>query len=395
MNCRKCGAELPDGAGWCWKCGRKQTVERSVKKRGNGQGTARKRGNTWTGYASGYSFVTPDGKRHTRRPSKGGFRTKAEALAWASSQNGETFKDAPVPKLIDLWTGWSENDMLKLSDTKQTAFKIARRRLESIIGREIDTLTVDDLQAVINKECTSYYTAKDVKTLLSHLYKRAMASNTNRGRITQNLSEFLVLPDYEEKEAVPFSQDELKVLWDSYDAGNRFAAYILLMCYTGMMPAEIMACKKDMIDLASCEIRGAGVKTNVRKKSVIAFPEFLKPVIEDLMESKPSNGAKDRGKIAPINRDNFYDEFYESIEKAGISNPAVKGTDGKERHRLTPYSCRHTYGTEAVKAGFHPEMIKKMLRHSSTKTQERYTHLGGDDLHDAVNKIKKTVEAPS
>lgn len=359
-----------------------------MKKRGNGQGTARKRGKTWTGYATGYTFTTPDGKKHTRRPSKGGFKTKSEALAWAS-QSGTADKDTPVPKLIDLWTGWSQNDMLKLSDNKQTAYKIARRRIESIIARDIDSLTVDDLQFVINEKCNSYYTAKDVKTLLSHLYKRAMASNQNHGRITQNLADFVVLPDFEEKEATPFSQDELKKLWASYDNGDKFAAYILLMCYTGMMPAEIMACKKDMIDVDALEIRGAGVKTSVRKKSVIAFPEFLKPIIEDLLAAKPSNGAKDTGKIAPINKDNFYVEFYDAIARAGIDNPVEKGTDGKERHRLTPYSCRHTYGTEAVRAGFHPEIIKKMLRHSNTKTQEKYTHLGEADLHEAVSKIQK------
>lgn len=383
-DCKKCGAELAPGANFCHICGRAVNYTPTRKKRGNGQGTAVKRGKTWTGFASGYAFTDADGKRHRRRPSKGGFRTKAEALAWAV-QHGPAPADAPVPKLIDLWTSWSENDMLQLSASKRTAYKIARKRIEPIIGREIDTLSLDDLQAVINEKCSSYYTAKDVKTLLSHLYKRAMASNTNRGRVTQNLAEFLVLPEFEEAESEPFTAEEVKALWVQYDAGNTPTGYILLMCYTGMMPGELLLCEKSMVDLDACEIRGAGAKTKVRKRSAIAFPDFLRPLVADLLEQNSPNSRAQNRKLLCINRDNFYEEFYAALDAAGIDNP--KGADGK--HRLTPYSCRHTYGTEAVRLGLHPAVIQKMLRHSNTKTQEKYTHLGGDDLHNAVNQMQR------
>ena len=139
--------------------------------------------------------------------------------------------------------------MLKLSKNKQVSYKIARKRIEKIMAFPIDVLTVDDLQKVINEECDTFYPARDVKSLLSHLYKRAMASNTNRGRITQNLSEFLVLPEMNEKEAVPLTEEEVALLWKRYDAGDAFVGYILLLIYTGMMPGELLICKKDMVDL--------------------------------------------------------------------------------------------------------------------------------------------------
>ena len=86
-----------------------------------------------------------------------------------------------------------------------------------------------------------------------------------------------------------------------------------------------------------------------------------------------------------MNKDNFYELFYDSVEKAGIDNP--NGKDGE--YRITPYSCRHTYGTEAVKLGAHPAVIQKMLRHSNTKMQEKYTHLGSDEVHSVANQLKK------
>ena len=380
-NCKKCGAVLPETALYCPQCGRAVNYTPTPKKRGNGQGTAIKRGKTWTGFKPGYSYHDENGVKHRVRPSKGGFATKKDALAWASS--GAADPVGTAPRLVELWESWSQNDMMKLSGSKQCAYKIARKRLEPIIDREIDSLTVDDLQTVINEKCNSYNTARDVKNLLSHLYKRAMASNTNRGRITQNLSAFIVLPDNNEKEAVPLTTKEVEKLWTDYEKGDKIAAYILLMVYTGMMPGELLECKKSMVDLDAHEIRGAGLKTKTRKKAAIAFPAFMVPVVQDLMQQT------DKEKLLSMNKDNFYEAFYETIEAAGIDNPESIGPDGKTDHRITPYSCRHTYGTEAVKIGLHPAVIQQMLRHSNTKTQEKYTHLGAEQLHAAVEQLKK------
>lgn len=372
MVCIKCRREVVE-APFCCMCGASQTPPtRRPSKRGNGLGTAYKRGKTWTGVAPGYSYTVKadDGTQKTirRRPTKGGFSTKREALLWASSyeDKGET----EAPKLIDLWTGYSENDMTKLSKQKQTSYKIARRRLEPIISRRIDSLTLDQLQSVLNEQCPSYYTAKDVKDLLSNLYKRAMASNENRGKVSLNLSNFLVLPELDEKEAEPFTQDEVKKLWDAYESGDTFVGYILLLLYTGMMPVELFDCKKDMINLERCEIYGCGHKTKRRKVSAIVFPDFMKPILQDMIDSVPSE------KLLRMNRDNFYKAYHASLVAAGVRD-------------LPPYSCRHTYGTEAVKLAVQPAVIAQMLRHASTKTQERYTHLGTEEVHVAANRLQK------
>ena len=386
MICRKCKQEVPDGA-FCNLCGWDQQKPRNApKKRGNGQGTAYKRGRTWTGVAPGYSYMatTDKGeKRRQKRPTKGGFATKKEALEWA--MNARAVKEVPVPKMIELWEGWSKNDMLKLSKNKQISYKIARKRLESIMAYPIDILSVDDLQKVINDECKTYYPARDVKTLLSHLYQRAMASNANRGRVTQNLADFLVLPEMNEKEAVPLTSKEIELLWKRYDDGDTFVGYILLLIYTGMMPGELLICKKDMVDLENCEIRGAGAKTKVRKKTAIVFPDFIKPVVETLLAIQVENSNTKNDKLLTMNKDNFYEKFYDAVQLAGIDNPKNE----KGEHRITPYSCRHTYGTEAVKLGAHPAIIQKMLRHSNTKMQEKYTHLGSEEVHNVANMMNR------
>lgn len=361
MTCRYCRKALPDGAKFCCFCGRSQ--EQKKHKRGNGQGSAFKRGRTWTGVRPGYQF-TDDNGLHRKRPTKGGFATKKEALEWASTN---TNLDTHSPKVIELWELYEQNDLKKLSSNRQTAYKIARNRLESIMGVEIHLLTLKTIQGVINDECETFYPARDCKTVLRAIYKKAMASNSSL--VSVNLADFIVLPDLEEKEAKPFTEDEVKAFWKLYDKNDYFVPYVLLLCYTGMMPYELMICKKDMVNLDDCSIFGNGAKTKSRKNSEIVFPEFLRPLVEGLL-NLPGD------KLLHMNKDNFYKEYYACLERAVV-------------RKLPPYSCRHTYGTEAVKLGVHPAVIQKMLRHSTTRTQERYTHLKSEDAKEAVNLLPR------
>ena len=81
-KCRKCRADLPPRAKFCPTCGAKQDATQNTKNRGNGQGSVYKLKNgTWIAIKTlGYT-VDDAGKMHRQTCSKGGFRTKKEALA--------------------------------------------------------------------------------------------------------------------------------------------------------------------------------------------------------------------------------------------------------------------------------------------------------------------------
>lgn len=369
MICVKCKKEVPEGP-FCCQCGAPQQRKQSARKRGNGTGTAIKRGKTWTVIvpAGTYAEELPDGTKRLvrKRKTKGGFRTKTEALDYAKTLMGSDARK--VPTLLDLWNGWSKNDMKKLSKSKQTSYTIARNRLEPIIVRRIDTLTIDDLQSVVNDKAETYYPAKDMKSLLSHLYKRAMMDQF----VTVNLAKFLVLPELEEGEPEPFSEIEIKKMWDAYGRGQTFVGYILLMIYSGMMPAELMSCKKDMIDWERHEIYGCGRKTKKRKEVPIVFADFVAPVLEDLCERSTSR----TGKILCMNKDKFYSVYHETLQQIGVRD-------------LPPYSCRHTTATDAVKKNIAPSVIQQLMRHSKITTTQRYIHVSSEEAHAAANKLSK------
>ena len=54
--------------------------------------------------------------------------------------------------------------------------------------------------------------------------------------VSTNLAKFVTLPDLNAKQQEAFTAEEIGKLWSHYGSGNWWTGYILLMCYTGMMP---------------------------------------------------------------------------------------------------------------------------------------------------------------
>ena len=318
----------------------------------------------WRAQITSYSYVDGKGKMHRKRVTRDGFRTRKEATQYL-----ETLRESEkrkVPRLIDLYSLYEANDMQKLSADKQRAYKKARERLEPVIGRTIDSLTTIDLQKVVNENADSYYTRRDMKVLLSHLYRAACVN----GFVSANLAQFITLPELVEKEAVPFTSDEVQTMWTAFANGDTFVGFLLLMVYSGMMPGELFSIRKDKIDFDRCEIYGAGRKTKTRKDAPIVFASSVKPVLQSLC------ALYDGDKLYPYHETRFYDDYHETTKRIGIRD-------------LPPYSCRHTTGTEAAKLNLSASTIQKIMRHAKITTSQRYIHLGSEEAHAAIENMAK------
>ena len=111
MICPKCDRDLPDDAVLCCYCGR--TIIRKAParthQRPNGSGSAYKRGKTWTARVTAGWRVDENDVKHQRWKTKGGFKTKAEALAYCDKLNRTDYKNAKkAPKLSENWDIYEE-----------------------------------------------------------------------------------------------------------------------------------------------------------------------------------------------------------------------------------------------------------------------------------------------
>ena len=371
MSCLKCNRETPPEALYCPFCGvLLKPTERKQKSRTrpNGAGTAFKRGKTWYAQVT-ITWGIVDNKARQIRRTKGGFKTKREALDFCVTLKQADYKPKEkAPQLIEYWNTYSGGELLKLSKSKQVAYSGAWKKLKAIHYRPINQITVSEIRQTCADAAQTYYTVRDCKTVLMRLFELGAAD----GWCSKDMPSFIVMPKLEEKERQVFGESEQSALWKLYESGDLRAAIPLLMICTGMMPGEAMDLKTEHIDLENQKITGVGKKTKVRKKSPIYIPDDVMPVVEDLIAN-----AQPSGYIWPHDDKRWYNDYYAALEAAGC-------------RRLEPYCCRHSTATRlAISEGIAPQTIQRMMRWSTSKMLDRYAHPDDKAIKDAANTIKK------
>ena len=374
MICTKCKQEVVQGAIFCPWCGKKLTATKKTrsKSRGNGTGCAYYSGKYryWIAQViDGYR--EPEDKSKPMIPikrTKGGFKRREDALAYCQELKNGAIRPAQAPTLATYWETFKTGQYADLSASKKQAYRTAWKKLESISNAHIDQLTVHDLQTLVSEKCNSYYTTRDVRTLLISMFRIAAAD----GYANKDIPTFIRLPAMEETEQTPFSETEQRALWKVYEDGDLRAAVPLLMIYTGMMPGEVMKLRVDQIDLEGRRIHGVGIKTKVRKQTDVVLADDIVPLVQDLIDH-----AQPSGYILVRDKEKWYVDYYAALEAAGC-------------RRLTPYSCRHTTATAlAVTKNIAPQTVRKVMRWSTARMLDRYAHPDQDDALAAVNTIKK------
>ena len=369
MICPRCNREIPGDAVLCCYCGRVFVRKKPTGRRDKGTGTIYKRGSTWTLRITVAWDVLPDGRLRRSYRTKGGFATKAEAAAYLADLKAQNERTKKAPSLQHYWELYKAGDLEKLSKSKAVAYKGAWKKLAALAVRPVDAITVGDLRRVVASKADTYYPARDMKNLLSHLFKLAGAD----GWTQKDLPEYIILPDKDEKERQPFTPEEQAALWKCYEDGCEDAALPLLMIYTGMMPGEMMNLRPEMIDLDARKIIGAGLKTKVRRESPIYLPAAVIPILSAALENLTPGGWVLHHSEAP-----FYRHYYAALEAAGV-------------RRLEPYSCRHTTATAlAIDRNIAPQTVQRIMRWSSTRMLDRYAHPDDADIITAIDPPKDT-----
>ena len=375
MLCPKCKTEQRPGAVFCDMCGKKlmsQQKKRHVKTRGNGTGSAY--------YSPKYHYwiaqvvvdrKLPDDESKPLIPvkrTKGGFKRKEDALAYCKTLKNGPEKPAEAPFLKTYWETYKKGAYEDLSASKKQAYRTAWNKLEKIHNTRIDQLTVSVLQDLVSEKCPSFYTARDVRTLLTTLFKIAAAD----GYARQEIPTFIRLPQLEETEQTPFSETEQKLLWKQYDEKHDLRAAVpLLMIYTGMMPGEAMRLRVDQIDIQGRRIHGAGMKTKVRKATDIVLADQIIPLVQDLIDH-----AQPSGYIWKRDEKLWYQDYHDVLNDSNCRD-------------LPPYSCRHTTATAlAINENIAPQTVKKVMRWSTARMLDRYAHPDQKDALAAVNALK-------
>lgn len=371
----RCKKEYDDAYKYCPFCGR-AAKQKSRTRRANGEGSIYQlEDGRWRADIVVKYDVNERGKLRRIRAT-GTYATKAAAandvprLRAAKLAAVEQLAAAQViqPKqrvytVGECWDIYQRSHAYAaIGKSQKCKLGIAQRRCDPLFDRPISDLLLDDMQGLIDTTVSTFYPAKDMKTVFSHCYKIAL----KRDIVPANKAQYIELPMLNESERPAFSEQELATFRLDFANGNHFTGYILIMCYAGLRPGELMDIPLENIHLDEQYMIGGG-KTDAGTNRTIPIADAILPAVQHYAD-------RNRRKLLEMNKDRFYQKYWETIDRLGVSP-------------YSPYSCRHTFMTMLALRGVQTGIITAAGGHTDYQTTLRYTHIPVADLVNAVNKI--------
>lgn len=361
MLCRKCKRDILDQSVYCNFCGVKQDVQRKPKKRGNGQGTVFKLPNGKY-KAMKVKCYLEDGKMKKKSVSKV-FEKRSDAIAFLPSMtfSPEKAKSLTVHELHELYL--KSTDYKELSKSQRDKLSYAWRRWSQYEFTDIAELTVAQMEDAIESQTQSYYPARDMKVLMSHLYTVAVKQEV----VHQNKTEYVDIPyDQPKAKRECWTEDEVMLLWQDYEE-HPFTGYILIMCYAGLRYGELSTIYLENIHLDESYMVG-GIKTEAGIDREIPIHEKIKPIIEYWIQKRKT-------KLLEMNEDKFYEDYWDVIHRTGL-------------RELPPHTCRHYFFSRMTSEGVQGGIIAEVGGHASyLTTLKNYVKIPLADKLSAVNRI--------
>lgn len=337
MECRKCKKEIPDESLFCNYCGSKQESQpRSRRIRANGEGCAYKRGKTWTArIVLGY-WVDNDGTMHPHLRTKGGFKTKREALDYIPQLK----KDSSLNPDLDitfqqLYERFMESHEQKVGESTLTCYRSSFKHYKPIWGMKFRTLGTDDLQDCVDRCERGRRTKELMKVLGNCLFKYA----ASRKIVTHNYAQYIYVGKDKKGTYPAFTLQQVEQI---HNAIGRipYAEYVYCMIYTGFRPNEMLQLKRDAYHKeGDFEYLVGGFKTEAGTNRKVTISPKIKPYIHQLiMKADPYIFPKPEG--GRLTDDAFRDRiFYPLLAALNIQSIPDKDHPAE----LVPYSCRHTF----------------------------------------------------
>lgn len=391
IKCPECDLQVSDKAYTCPHCGyplkyqskRPYIPTRSHKRLPNGFGQISKITNK--PLRNPYRAMVTVGKNpETGRPivkplkPKSYFPTYNDAYEALLKYNKDT--NTSEITLQELYEEWSEWYFPVLSDSAISTHKVAWGHCEPIAHINVSELKTKNIRDCINN-VSGVSVKPRIKITLSKMFDYAI----DHEYCTQNIAKLVKLDPVVSKDLsvvktphIAFSEDEINIMWQNVYT-IKFVDNMLIQCYMGLRPRELLGIKIENVDLENWTII-CGMKTEAGKDRVVPIHSSIRELVR--MKYKVASVLGSQWLFNNIQTHGMsYDSYKIYFKKA------IKEMELNKDHR--PHDPRKTFVTLAKKYKVDEYAIKRIVGHAIDDiTEDVYTERSIDWLKEEIEKIK-------
>ena len=305
------------------------------------------------------------------RISIGCFKTKTEALKALEEYNSDPYnlndKNMTFSEIYECWKKINY-DKLKTSakNSRDTAYKYCER----LYDIPLRNIKLEQLQQVVDACEHGSSTKKNIKTAIKTVYTTAIKNEI----LHKDLSEYIVIESSDPIiDRIPFSDDEISLLWQHSDKFDY--SIILILLYSGMRVNELLKNTKANVNL---EERWIYVPEELAKnKSSIRYVPIhdkIYPLVKSFYDRATTN---------LITNDSGYSVTYNNFVARNLKkiNATLEST-----HRF--HDTRHTFISKCHYAKLDELTVKKIVGHTPEGiTAKVYTHIDFKSMYEEINKL--------
>lgn len=329
-----------------------------------------KRRNPW---AARVSYLDQyDGKRKYKYV--GFYPTKKDAQSAVEEFNRDplalTASQVTFAEVYAEWLKTKNNITLSRIQVLESAFRDCKKLHEIPFG----DISIPQMQdAILSRDSASQQQA--LKTVFVQMTRFAV----QKGMLNEakDLTKYLTAAQIKKGSDihVPFSQEEIKMLWKNADNPN--VVFILLGIYSGTRPGELLQLKTENVDLKNGILRIEGGKNQYAAREIPIHSKVL-PLLRALPETEYLI-QKPCGKKYPCSSEYKKFRFLPALQAAGIKDHL-------------PHDTRHTFVTRWNAQSLNEIKMRRIIGHTGKGVAESvYTHLTVEDLREELEKFDPEI----
>ena len=305
------------------------------------------------------------------RPIIGYAATKQEALTMLVDYNNNPF-DTEYAQITfsRIWELWKKKGYEGLSKSSIVNKDLGYRYCEPIWNMKIKDIKAQHIQECVDACPHGSNTKKLIKTVCHHVFEYAMMNDI----VSKDYTEYITIEKSDPViDRIPFSDNEVKILWDNADKWDFQVMLILL--YSGMRVNELLMNTKDHVNVEKHTIYISDAK-NKQSIRYVPIHDAIFPLVMNFYER-----ATDKLMVNPNGAVIAYNNF------------AARNLKSINKLMEVPHKChdaRHTFISWGHKYGMDELSLKRIVGHTAGNiTHDTYTHIEMSQLKKELSKIPK------